>query len=189
MKAGLLDVVTAGQRAEEVIKRNRELFRHHKVEAVAVDINAVIGGAATLVAARLRDNQITLMTSLAEGLPAVMGDRIELQQVLLNLIANAIDAMERVAPESRRIDISSASTSDQFVQVTVTDHGTGLHGVDVERMFMLSYTTKDSGTGVGLSVSRSIVEAHGGKLWAEQHQGSGATFCFTIPAYSSVAAA
>ena len=189
VKAGLLDVVTAGQRAEEVIKRNRELFRHHKVEAVAVDINAVIGGAATLVAARLRDNQITLMTSLTEGLPAVMGDRIELQQVLLNLIANAIDAMERVAPESRRIDISSASTNDQFVQVTVTDHGTGLHGVDVERMFMLSYTTKDSGTGVGLSVSRAIVEAHGGKLWAEQHQESGATFCFTIPAYSSVAAA
>ena len=109
--------------------------------------------------------------------------------MLLNLIANAIDAMERVAPESRRIDISSASTSDQFVQVTVTDHGTGLHGVDVERMFMLSYTTKDAGTGVGLSVSRSIVEAHGGKLWAEQHPGSGATFCFTIPAYSSVAAA
>jgi PAS domain S-box-containing protein len=189
VKAGLLDVVTAGQRAEEVIKRNRELFRHHKVDAAAVDINAVIGEAAALVAARLRDNQITLMTSLAEGLPPVMGDRIELQQVLLNLIANAIDAMERVPPESRRIDISSASTSDQFVQVTITDQGTGLHGVDMERMFTLSYTTKDAGTGVGLSVSRSIVEAHGGKLWAEQNPGRGATFCFTVPAYSSAAVA
>ena len=188
VKAGLLDVVTAGQRAEEVIKRNRELFRSHKVEAAPIDINAVIGEAATLVAARLRDNQITLMTSLVEGLPPVMGDRIELQQVLLNLIANAIDAMERVPAESRRIDISSASTSEQFVQVTVTDHGTGLHGVDVDRMFTLSYTTKDAGTGVGLSVSRSIIEAHGGKLWAEQHPGRGATFCFTIPAYASVAA-
>jgi PAS domain S-box-containing protein len=189
VKAGLLDVVTAGQRAEEVIKRNRELFRHHKVEAAAVDINSVIGNAAALVAARLRDNQIALVTSLSEGLPAVTGDRIELEQVLLNLIANSIDAMENVAPESRRIEISSSPTSEQFIQVTVTDQGTGLGSVDIERMFMLSYTTKEAGTGVGLSVSRSIVEAHGGKLWAEPHPGRGATFCFTIPAHSSVVAA
>ena len=189
VKEGLEDVVTAGQRAEEVIRRNRDLFRHHKVEAAAVDINAVIGEVGALVASRLRDNHIALVTSLGEGLPAVTGDRIELQQVLLNLIANAIDAMERVAPDARRIDISSSCTTEQFVQVTVTDQGMGLGGVDVERMFTLSYTTKDAGTGVGLSVSRSIVEAHGGKLWAEQHQGRGATFCFTIPAHSSVAAA
>ncbi|HVQ13746.1 MAG TPA: PAS domain-containing sensor histidine kinase, partial [Vicinamibacterales bacterium] len=189
VKEGLEDVVTAGQRAEEVIRRNRDLFRHHKVEAAAVDINAVIGEVGALVASRLRDNHIALVTSLGEGLPAVTGDRIELQQVLLNLIANAIDAMERVAPDARRIDISSSCTTEQFVQVTVTDQGMGLGGVDVERMFTLSYTTKDAGTGVGLSVSRSIVEAHGGKLWAEQHPGRGATFCFTIPAHSSVAAA
>lgn len=189
VKAGLLDVVTAGQRAEEVIKRNRELFRHHKVEAEPVDINAVISDAAALVAARLRDNQITLATSLSEGLPPVTGDRIELEQVLLNLIANSIDAMERVAPETRRIDISSSFTGDQFVQVTVADQGTGLEGVDVEKMFTLSYTTKDTGTGVGLSVSRSIVEAHGGRLWAEEIGDRGATFCFTVPVHSSVVAA
>ena len=94
-----------------------------------------------------------------------------------------------VAPESRRIEISSSPTSEQFIQVTVTDQGTGLGSVDIERMFMLSYTTKEAGTGVGLSVSRSIVEAHGGKLWAEPHPGRGATFCFTIPAHSSVVAA
>ena len=107
----------------------------------------------------------------------------------LVLIEEKLDAMERVPAESRRIDISSSSTSEQFVQVTVTDQGTGLDGVDVERMFTLSYTTKDAGTGVGLSVSRSIVEAHGGKLWAEQNPGRGATFCFTIPAHSSVVVA
>jgi len=189
VKAGLLDVVTAGQRAEEVIKRNRELFRHHKVEATAVDINTVIGEAMTLVGGRLRDNEIVVVTSLAGGLPAVSGDQIELQQVLLNLISNAIDAMETVAPESRRIDISSSCAGDQFVQVRVTDQGKGLEGVDVDRMFTLSYTTKDAGTGVGLSVSRSIVEAHGGKLWAEQNAGRGATFCFTVPVRSSVVAA
>ena len=115
-----------------------------------------------------------------------MGDRIELQQVLLNLIANAIDAMERVPLESRRIDISSASTGDQFVQVTVTDQGTGLHGVDMERMFTLSYTTKDAGTGVGLSVSRSIVEAHGGKLWAEQNPGRGSNVLLHSPRVTPV---
>jgi PAS domain S-box-containing protein len=189
VKAGLLDVVTAGQRAEEVIKRNRELFRHHRVEAAAVDINAVIGEAMTLVGYRLRDNGIALVTSLAEGLPAVSGDQIELQQVLLNLISNAIDAMDCVAPESMRIDISSSCSGDQFVQVRVSDQGKGLEGVDVERMFTLSYTTKDTGTGVGLSVSRSIVEGHGGKLWAEQNPGRGATFCFTVPVRSSVVAA
>ena len=189
VKAGLLDVVTAGQRAEEVIKRNRELFRHNKVEATAVDINTVIGEAMTLVGHRLRDNQIALVTSLAEGLPAVSGDQIELQQVLLNLISNAIDAMDCVAPESRRINISSSWSGDQFVQVRVTDQGKGLEGVDVERMFTLSYTTKDTGTGVGLSVSRSIVEGHGGKLWAEQNPGGGATFCFTVPVRSDVVAA
>jgi PAS domain S-box-containing protein len=188
VKAGLLDVVTAGQRAEEVIKRNRELFRHHKVEAAPVDINTVIGDAAALVSARLRDNQITLNIALGEELPSVTGDRIELEQVLLNLIANSIDAMERMPAESRRIDISSSSTGDQFVQVTVTDQGTGLEGVDLEKMFTLSYTTKDSGTGVGLSVSRSIVEAHGGRLWAEPRAGRGATFCFTVPVHSSVVA-
>jgi signal transduction histidine kinase len=174
---------------EEVIKRNRELFRHHKVEATAVDINTVIGEAMTLVGGRLRDNEIVVVTSLAGGLPAVSGDQIELQQVLLNLISNAIDAMETVAPESRRIDISSSCAGDQFVQVRVTDQGKGLEGVDVDRMFTLSYTTKDAGTGVGLSVSRSIVEAHGGKLWAEQNAGRGATFCFTVPVRSSVVAA
>ena len=109
--------------------------------------------------------------------------------MLLNLISNAIDAMETVAPESRRIDISSSCAGDQFVQVRVTDQGKGLEGVDVDRMFTLSYTTKDAGTGVGLSVSRSIVEAHGGKLWAEQNAGRGATFCFTVPVRSSVVAA
>jgi PAS domain S-box-containing protein len=187
VKESLEDVVTASQRAEEVIRRNRDLFRHHKVEAASMDINAVIGEAGALVASRLRDNHVALVTSLGDGLPAVMGDRIELQQVLLNLIANAIDAMEGVAPDARRIDIASSCTADQLVQVTVTDQGTGLEGVDVDRMFTLSYTTKDAGTGVGLSVSRSIIEAHGGKLWAEQHAGRGATFCFTIPAHSSVA--
>jgi PAS domain S-box-containing protein len=189
VKAGLLDVVAAGERAEEVIRRSRELFRHHKVESVPLDMNGIIGEAIALVSPRLRDNQVTLVTALADGLPLVSGDRIELQQVLLNLIANAIDAMEGTAPESKRIDLSSSLTSEGFVQVTVRDQGAGFEGVDVERMFMLSYTTKAAGSGVGLSVSRSIVEAHGGRLRAEQNPDQGATFSFTVPVHSSVAVA
>jgi signal transduction histidine kinase len=189
VKEALVDLLAAGQRAEEVIKRNRELFRHQKMEAVPLDINDVISETIALVSSRLRESHVTLATSLTGALPAVDGDRIELQQVLVNLISNAIDAMELVPPDSRRIDISSALTSEPFVQVTVKDRGAGLEGVDTKRMFMLSYTTKPTGSGVGLSVSRAIVEAHGGRLWAEENAGGGATFCFTIPVRSTVAVA
>jgi C4-dicarboxylate-specific signal transduction histidine kinase len=138
VKDALVDVVEAGQRAEEIIRRNRELFRHHKVEAAPLDINRVIRETITLVSARLRESHVAVATSLTDALPAVEGDRIELQQVLVNLIANSIDAMDTVPLESRRIDISSTLTGEQFVQVTVRDQGAGLEGVDVDRMFMLS---------------------------------------------------
>ncbi len=122
-------------------------------------------------------------------LPAVNGDRLELQQVLLNLIANSIDAMESVDPGSRLIEVSSSLAPEGIVKVSVSDRGIGLDGVDMQKMFSLSYTTKATGSGVGLSISRSIVEAHGGKLWAERNAGRGATFCFTVPIHSTVVAA
>jgi signal transduction histidine kinase len=123
-----------------------------------------------------------------DGLPLVNADRIELQQVLLNLISNSIDAMDPVEPGSRQIVISTARASDGMLKVAISDNGVGLDGVDMRRMFTLSYTTKPRGTGVGLSISRAIVEAHGGLLWAEPNDGGGATFLFTIPAHSAVTA-
>ena len=180
VRAGMLDIVEAGQRAEEVIQRNRELFRSHSVQTTALDINRVIEETVVLAGRRLLDNHVTLVTTLGEDLPPINGDRIELQQVLLNLFANAIDAMERVEPDVRRVQVSS-SPIDHAVKISVTDNGVGLGDVDVERMFSLSYTTKVNGTGVGLSISRSIIEAHGGRLWAEPNPGPGATFCFTLP--------
>jgi PAS domain S-box-containing protein len=188
LRAGLLDVVESGQRAEEVIQRNRELFRHHTIQATTLDINGVIREAVALAAARLRDSEVSVALKLAAELPAVMGDRIELQQVLLNLIANAIDAMDRVEPVSRVIEIASSRATDALVKVSVSDRGVGLDGVDTARMFTISYTTKAAGTGVGLSISRSIVEAHGGRLWAEPNATEGATFSFTVPVRQAASA-
>ena len=110
------------------------------------------------------------------------GDRIELEQVLINLISNAVDALEPVDPSSRHIEVTSAIPSDdRTVVVAVKDNGTGFHGAESQQLFTLSYTTKPNGTGVGLAVSRSIVEAHGGLLWAEKNPGGGAIFRFSVP--------
>jgi len=103
--------------------------------------------------------------------------------VLLNLIVNGIDATESVDPGPRRIVVSTELVAEGLVKVSVSDNGVGLDGVDMQQMFSLSYTTKANGSGIGLSLSRSIVEAHGGTLWAEPNQDAGATFSFTVPVY------
>ena len=180
IRAALLDIVESGKRADEVIRRNRELFQHQAVETAPVDVNAVIQDVAVLTRNHLQRSQVTLETDLAGNLPPLLGDRVQLQQVLLNLILNAVDAMASVDPSSRRLRIESR-LANAVVQVAVCDAGVGLSGVDVKRMFTPSYTTKPRGTGVGLSICRSIVEAHGGRVWAVQNDGGGATFSFTVP--------
>jgi signal transduction histidine kinase len=177
----LSEVVDASRRAEEVIRRNHDLFKHRTMQPAPLDINAVILESVILATARLRTSGVRLSTELARGMPAISGDRIEIQQVLLNLIANAIDALEPSPPDTRQIDLSSAQTADGFVQVTVTDNGVGLAAVDLARMFKLSYTTKVSGSGVGLHICRSIVEAHGGRIWAVPAASGGAMVAFALP--------
>jgi signal transduction histidine kinase/ABC-type uncharacterized transport system substrate-binding protein len=184
-RAALTDVVDAGQRANEIIRRNRELFKSHTVQRTPLDIKAVISDVEELARARLEAAQVTLVTSVPPDVPAVQGDRVELQQVLLNLIGNSIDAMDGAGADSRLIEISSGLAPDGNVRVSVRDTGVGLQDVDRARMFELSYTTKPAGSGVGLSISRSIVEAHGGQLWAEESSGRGATFSFTLPVHSA----
>ena len=181
MKDGLDDLVDAGHLAEEVIQRNRELFRHRMVQTSALDINAVVRDVVVLSAAQMREHHVTVATALADDLPAVRGDRIELMQVLLNLLANAIDAMERIEKAERRITITTSRLDQGAVVVAVKDLGVGLAAVDMQRMFTLSYTTKPAGTGVGLSISRSIIQAHGGRIWASQNADRGATFSFSVP--------
>jgi C4-dicarboxylate-specific signal transduction histidine kinase len=177
-RAGLLNVVQSGQRAAEMIQRNRELFRHRTVRSVELDINEVIGEARSFAEWRLNDSNVSIDMSLARNLPPVSGDRVELQQVLLNLIANAIDAVE--GRSNPRVWIRSAQDGDD-IRVEVGDNGIGLSEVDTLRMFSLSYTTKPNGTGVGLSVSRAILDAHGGRIWGEPNAQGGASFFVSLP--------
>jgi len=184
VRAALSDVVEAGQRANEIVRRNRELFRHHTIQMTALDLNAIIRDVESLARLRLQASNVRLITTVGADLPPVYGDRVELQQVLLNLMVNSIEALEGVAADERQIEIFSSLGPGGSVTVSVRDSGVGLGGVDRERMFALAYTTKPSGSGVGLSISRSIVEAHGGRLWAEENAPRGATFSFTLPIHS-----
>jgi PAS domain S-box-containing protein len=181
VREALLDVVAAGQRADRMIQRNRELFDHRTVERVPLDLDAVFRETIVLARGRVRSSGVTLAVADAAGLPWVLGDAVSLQQVLLNLISNSIDAMDGGSAGSKRIDVSASVHPGGMVQVSVKDTGVGLVAVDRERMFELSYTTKAGGSGVGLSISRAIVEAHGGELTASDNAESGATFSFTVP--------
>ena len=164
-----------------MIRSNRELFRNQRVQTSALEINDVVREVLALSAARLREHHVTVTAALAKDLPSARGDRIELLQVLLNLLANAIDAMDPVEEAKRRITITTSQSDAGAVVVAVRDCGVGLDAVDMQRMFTLSYTTKATGTGVGLSVSRSIIEAHGGRIWASPNADCGATFSFSLP--------
>lgn len=180
-------VLDASKRADAVIERNRELFRNRGVRRDRIDLNTVVGEAARMARPRLESGHVSLVMSLSD-VPPVEGDAIELQQVLLNLIANAVDAMETTSSRARRLTLATSCLATGGVQVSVSDTGVGLDGVDMDRLFAMSYTTKATGTGVGLSVSRSIVDAHGGRLWAEPAPGGGAVFSFTIPAAGAAGA-
>ena len=177
----LWHVLEASKRADRVIERNRELFRNHTVQKELLDPNRVVIESLAIARSRLEASQVSLVTSLTPALPMIEGDPIELQQVLLNLTANAIDALQAVAPASRRLEIATGCGPAGTIRVSVSDNGVGLGAVDVRRLFTFSYTTKPGGTGVGLSISRSIIEAHGGTLCAEGRAGQGATFTFVLP--------
>jgi len=187
MRAALIDICAAGNRANELIRRYRELFRNRTVEKLPLDVRSVVRDVVALARMRLDRDDIRLVIALEEDLPAVLGDRVELQQLLLNLLVNGVDAMEAVDPHLRLLRIDASLAADGMVRICVSDSGVGLDNVDLSRIFIPSYTTKPSGTGVGLSISRSIAEAHGGRLWAERHAGRGATFCFTIPSAGAAA--
>jgi signal transduction histidine kinase len=189
IRAALVDIAAAGHRAKELVRRNRELFENVRPKKAALDVNSVVRDVALLARTRLESNQVTLGATLDEGLPAVLGDRVELQQVIMSLLVNAINATEAVDSASRRIQIHSSLVEDNMVRVAVRDNGIGLEGVAVGRMLTPSYTATPAGTGFGLSICRSIVDAHGGRLWAESHDGPGATFCFTLPTVDGFAGA
>jgi PAS domain S-box-containing protein len=175
-------IVKEGNRAGEVVGRIRALITKAPARKDAVEINDAILEIIALTRTEAANNSVSVRTQLAEGLPCVEGDRVQLQQVLLNLIINAIDAMRDVGEEQRELLISSRNEPDG-VSVEVRDSGPGFAPAALERVFEAFYTTKPGGLGLGLSICRSIIEAHNGRLWASPNVPRGAIFGFVAPAY------
>ena len=153
-----------------------------------MDINEAIREVIALTRSEAVKNGVLVQTELAEGLPLVQGDRVELQQVILNLILNALEAMSGVSEGARELADHAPGTAESGdVLVAVRDTGPGLEPASLERLFEAFYTTKPNGMGMGLSICRSIIEAHGGRLWASANTPRGAIFQFTLPAHPDIA--
>jgi predicted ATPase/signal transduction histidine kinase len=170
-----------GHRAADVIKRLRALFGKKSVTLEAVDLSDATREVIALSASELQRNKVMLQADLAADLPFAVGDRVQLQQVILNLLLNASDAMTDVRDRPRKLSIKTARDGDERVRFEIRDDGIGLSNSQPERLFEAFYTTKSEGMGMGLSVSRSIIESHRGRLSAHQNDGPGATFSFWIP--------
>jgi C4-dicarboxylate-specific signal transduction histidine kinase len=174
-------ISTEANRASEVIRRVRALANKTDVEKVPLDINDVVREVITLVQRQVMSHQVSLHMELAPTLPTILGDRVQLQQVIINLVMNGFEAMQSITDRPRELVIQSRQDETQQVLVGVTDSGVGISVEDVDRLFNPFFTTKYSGMGMGLSICRSIMEAHGGRLWATANIPHGATFQFTLP--------
>jgi PAS domain S-box-containing protein len=174
-------VIDDGNRAGEVIRRVRALANKTDIEKVPLDVNDVVREVIALVQRELTSHQVSLQTELAPALPMTLGDRVQLQQVMINLVMNGIEAMQSTTDRPRELVIRSRQDDAHGVLVSVTDCGVGISAEDADRLFNVFFTTKSGGMGMGLSICRSIVEAHDGRLWATANVPHGATFQFTLP--------
>jgi len=179
-RAAAMRIVKDGSCAADIISRIRLLFKKGTPEWEPVDVNAVVREMIVLLRGEATRYSISLRTELAEDLPQIMGDRVQLQQVIMNLIMNSIDAMKDV-DGTRELTIKSQRAENEQLLVSVSDTGVGLPPQQADQIFNAFFTTKPHGTGMGLRISRSIVESHGGRLWAADTCPRGASFCFTIP--------
>jgi C4-dicarboxylate-specific signal transduction histidine kinase len=170
-----------GNRASDVIVRLRALFGKRKFTVEPVDLNEATQEVIALLISEFKRDRINLRTEFLDGLPPVMGDRVQLQQVILNLVRNALDAMIGIDNRPRRLVVRTERDADDTARLTVQDTGVGFNSQDLHKIFDAFFTTKDSGMGIGLSVSRSIIENHHGRLWAKPNDGDGASFSFSIP--------
>jgi C4-dicarboxylate-specific signal transduction histidine kinase len=178
--AAVQRIIHDATRASDVIGRIRDLARKTRPDVTQFDINDVIDEAIGLIKGEILRHGVTMQLELAPGLPLVRGDRIQLQQVIINLAINAAQAMAMIADRVRIMIIRSMPHEDNDILVAVEDVGTGVDPEDLDRLFSPFYTTKSDGMGIGLSVCRSIIEAHGGRVWASPNAGPGMTFQFTV---------
>jgi PAS domain S-box-containing protein len=174
-------IVNEGNRASEVIRRVRSLANKTDLEKVPLDINDVLKEAIALVEREMDGHQVLSRIELAPALPMILGDRVQLQQVIINLVMNGVEAMQSVWDRPRELVIGSRQDETHQVLVTVTDSGVGISAEDADRLFNAFFTTKSGGMGMGLSICRSIVEAHGGRMSVANNVGPGARFQFTLP--------
>jgi C4-dicarboxylate-specific signal transduction histidine kinase len=181
VRSALERIVRDGKRASEVIGRIRATAKKADPQKHSIDINDVINEGVVLVRSEVQNRGVSLRTECAPALPRVFGDRVQLQQVIINLMMNGVEAMERITDRPREILIRTRRQEADGVLVQVRDSGSGIDAANVERLFKAFYTTKPSGMGMGLSISRSIIAAHGGRLWASPNEDYGATFQFTLP--------
>jgi len=174
-------IIQDGTRASAVLVRTRGLLRRGERLRERLDINDVVREVIALLDGELRRNGVSLGTNLPEDLPPVVVDRVLLQQVILNLMMNAIEAVRAISDRTRVLRIRTEEQPSDNIAVLVQDSGVGVDPEHSSRMFEAFYTTKVEGVGMGLTISRSIIEAHGGRLWAVANAGPGSTFCFTLP--------
>ncbi len=180
-------VIDDANRASEVIRRVRALANKTDIEKMPLDINNVVRDVIALTQRELSSHDVSLRTDLAATLPMIIGDRVQLQQVIINLVMNGIEAMQPVTERERELVIRSGQDETQQVLISVMDRGVGISAANADRLFNAFFTTKSSGMGMGLSICRSIVEAHGGRLSASGNDGPGATFQFVLPVHQEAA--
>jgi C4-dicarboxylate-specific signal transduction histidine kinase len=177
----LKNIVGSGNRASQVIETIRAMFKNEPSSRMLIDINGAIREVLTLLQIELDEHEVLTKVTLKEGLPRVMADRVQLQQVILNLVRNAIEAMSSTAAGSRILRITSDAIETEACMVSIEDSGPGIGSEMLERIFEPFFTTKSKGMGMGLSICRSIIEAHGGRLSAASAKPHGAIFEILLP--------
>lgn len=180
-KNSLALIVRDGHRASSVIRRVREFVKNESNGATALDIREAIRETIALVRFDLDQNQIAVSLDISEGLPLVKGDRVQLEQVILNLTINAVEAMASVNDRPCELTVSAEKSSNEEVLVSIRDSGIGIDLNKIDRIYDAFFTTKPAGVGMGLSISRSIIEAHGGRIWTKRNDGPGLTVQFILP--------
>lgn len=185
LREALEDISNDGHRASQVIARIRSLVKKHVPDKLPLNFNEVVGEVIDLVGHEAQQKQVSLVLEIEDALPEVVADRVQLQQVLINLVMNAVEAMSEIDDRRRELTVKTAR-ADGGVSAAVSDCGVGIDAARLEQIFKPFHTTKSGGMGMGLAISRSIIESHGGKLWAESNEQGGATFKFTLPVDAEV---